>query len=72
MALLSRRLATGHWMVFDKETRELYLAEPGSKCDDLETAKRLVADNKAKKFDKGQLQILQTALNEVVLLGGTT
>ncbi len=66
---LVRKLSTGHTMVFDKDTRTLYLVDSSESCGDSKTAEKLVASGKVLKVEKSQLQTLQEAMGAVILLG---
>jgi hypothetical protein len=74
-----KRLSTGHVAMFNQDTQELVLVEPGgltelSLSDEASawpTAQRLVTENKAIKLTSKDLQGVQQATQAVVMLNGT-
>jgi hypothetical protein len=77
MAMLVSDLSTGDVMVFDKETRDLYLIPKAhakqwhdAKDKSVHVAKQLAEHGSAKHFDKTALASLQAAMSHIVLLGG--
>jgi hypothetical protein len=71
MSALTRQLATGETMVFDKVKRDLFIVQKGNPAKTLEEAEKLYAQNKALKFNKSQLGSINSALSHIVLLGAS-
>ena len=69
MATITRQLGSGETMVFDKSTRELFIAAKGHPAKTLDEARALHSQGKAQKFDKSQLSAINAALSHIVLLG---
>ncbi len=76
MAALINKLSTGDVMVFDKDTRDLYLIPKKNvsewtraKKKSVQAAKQLAARGIAQRFDVKALATLQAALSHIVLLG---
>jgi hypothetical protein len=56
-------------MVFDKATRDLFIVAKGHPAKNIEDAQKLHSQGKALKFDKSQLNVINSALSHIVLLG---
>jgi hypothetical protein len=69
MAILVRKLSSGESIVFDKDSRELFILAKGHSGTSLDEARKLHSQGKAMRFDKSQLATLNSALSAVVLLG---
>ena len=70
--MIVRQLSNHDWMVFDRTAKALYLipeAEAGKNKPDLTTAQKLAQTGHARKFEKHDLEAIQSALSIVVLLG---
>ncbi len=72
---LVQNVSTGDVVVFDKESRELIIVHHTHTLEwnqqedkSFAAAEKFVADNKAKKFSRSDLQSIQAALAGVVLL----
>ena len=73
MSSMRRDVGIGEVMVFDKDTRTLYLVHRDElvayeEANELEAVKRLAREGKAHVFDRSTLQKIQIALAEVILL----
>lgn len=71
MSTLSRSISDKQTMLFDKDTRTLYVIDGSALYKSAAEVEPLVARGAAMKFDKTQLQSLQNAFSMIVLLGGS-
>lgn len=72
MATIARTLSTGDHLVFDDESRELYLIPEGKSEQppkSVDEARRFVEAGVGQRFDRETLQRVHHALEAIVLLG---
>jgi phage/plasmid primase-like uncharacterized protein len=70
MSTLSRAISDKQTMLFDKDERALYIIDGTTIYQTVEEVEQLVTNGVAKKFSKENLQALQSAFSQIVLLGG--
>jgi hypothetical protein len=76
MEVLIKKLTTGDIMVFDKKTRELFLISPQHAAvweagadQSVNFARHLAESGQASHFTRHDLEVLQSALARVTVLG---
>lgn len=71
MSTLSRSISDKQTMLFDKDTRTLYVIDGSTLYKSAAEVEPLVASGAAMKFNKTQLRSLQDAFSAIVLLGAS-
>ncbi|HKH35701.1 MAG TPA: hypothetical protein VKA82_00755 [Rubrobacter sp.] len=74
--VLQRQLSTGDVLVFDEDTRDLFLIDSqfaetwdNTESDPKAAAQRMVEQGQARYFDREMLGRIQAAFSNIVMLG---